>query len=145
MKIYFAADHAGFHLKEALIKDFTSFNYEIIDCGAFQLMPLDDYPDFIIPATKKVVKDIGSVGIIIGGSGQGEAMAANRIKGARAAVYYGGPIEIVKLSKLHNNANILSLGARFISENDAVKVVKLWLLEKFEGGRHSNRIAKLDI
>lgn len=145
MKIYFAADHAGFHLKEALIKDFTSFNYEIIDCGAFQLMPLDDYPDFIIPAAKKVVKDIGSVGIIIGGSGQGEAMAANRIKGARAAVYYGGPIEIVKLSKLHNNANILSLGARFISENDAVKVVKLWLLEKFEGGRHSNRIAKLDI
>ena len=145
MKIYFAADHAGFNLKETLIKDFTSFNYEIIDCGAFQLMPLDDYPDFIIPAAKKVVKDIGSVGIIIGGSGQGEAMAANRIKGARAAVYYGGPIEIVKLSKLHNNANILSLGARFISENDAVKVVKLWLLEKFEGGRHSNRIAKLDI
>ena len=145
MKIYFAADHAGFNLKETLIKDFTSFNYEIIDCGAFQLMPLDDYPDFIIPATKKVVKDIGSVGIIIGGSGQGEAMAANRIKGARAAVYYGGPIEIVKLSKLHNNANILSLGARFISENDAIKVVKLWLLEKFEGGRHSNRIAKLDI
>jgi len=145
MKIYFAADHAGFNLKETLIKDFTSFNYEIIDCGAFQLMPLDDYPDFIIPAAKKVVKDIGSVGIIIGGSGQGEAMAANRIKGARAAVYYGGPIEIVKLSKLHNNANILSLGARFISENDAIKVVKLWLLEKFEGGRHSNRIAKLDI
>ena len=145
MKIYFAADHAGFNLKETLIKDFTSFNYEIIDCGAFQLMPLDDYPDFIMPAAKKVVKDIGSVGIIIGGSGQGEAMAANRIKGARAAVYYGGPIEIVKLSKLHNNANILSLGARFISENDAIKVVKLWLLEKFEGGRHSNRIAKLDI
>ena len=145
MKIYFAADHAGYNLKEALIKDFVSCNYEIIDCGAFKLMPLDDYPDFIIPATKKIVKDIGSVGIIIGGSGQGEAMAANRIKGARAAVYYGGPIEIVKLSKLHNNANILSLGARFVSENDATQIVKLWLSEKFEGGRHNNRIAKLDV
>ena len=85
--------------------------YDIEDCGAFDFDPLDDYPDFIIPAAEKVANQPNSRGIIIGGSGQGEAMAANRIQGVRAAVYYDGPLEIIKLSRLHNNANILSLGA----------------------------------
>ena len=80
----------------------------------------------------------------MGGSGQGEAIAANRVKGVRATVYYDGPIDIVKLSRSHNNANILSLGARFISNEKAVEVIKIWLNEPFEGGRHQKRIDKLD-
>ena len=115
MKIYIASDHAGFELKNK-IKDFLkSLEYNVEDCGAFVFDPLDDYPDFILPAAKKVAKEENSRGIILGGSGQGEAMAANRIKGIRAAVYYDGPIDIIKLSRLHNNANIISFGARFLS------------------------------
>ena len=144
MKIYIAADHAGFNLKKYLIAQLRVDGYGIEDCGAHDYDPLDDYPDFIMPASEKVAKDQSSKGIIIGGSGQGEAIAANRIKGARAIVYYDGPIDIIKLSRLHNNANILSLGARFISSERAMEILNIWLSEKFEGGRHENRINKLD-
>ena len=144
MKIYLASDHAGFELKQFLINHLIELGFIIEDCGAYQMDPLDDYPDFIAPASKKIVNDAGSLGIIIGGSGQGEAMAANRIKGIRAAVYYDGPIDIVKLSRLHNNANILSLGARFISNERAINIIDIWLNESFEGGRHQKRIDKLD-
>ena len=88
--------------------------------------------------------DIKSRGIILGGSGQGEAMAANRIKGVRAAVFYNGPIEIIKLSREHNNANILSLGARFMKKEEIFNVIEIWLLEPFSGGRHTRRVKKLD-
>ena len=91
-----------------------------------------------------VAADPDSRGIIFGGSGQGEAMAANRIKGVRAAVYYNGPDEIVRLSRQHNNANILSLGARFMSVEEIYNVIDLWLNESFSGGRHQRRIEKLD-
>ena len=144
MKIYIAADHAGFNLKNYLKKQLLADGYDIEDCGAFDFDPLDDYPDFIIPAAEKVANQPNSRGIIIGGSGQGEAMAANRIQGVRAAVYYDGPIDIVKLSRLHNNANILSLGARFLSVERAIEILNIWLAEKFEGERHENRINKLD-
>jgi ribose 5-phosphate isomerase B len=144
MKIYIAADHAGFNLKNYLKKQLLADGYDIEDCGAFDFDPLDDYPDFIIPAAEKVANQPNSRGIIIGGSGQGEAMAANRIQGVRAAVYYDGPIDIVKLSRLHNNANILSLGARFLSVERATEILNIWLEEKFEGERHENRINKLD-
>ena len=144
MKIYIAADHAGFNLKNNLKKQLLADGYDIEDCGAFDFDPLDDYPDFIIPAAEKVANQPNSKGIIIGGSGQGEAMAANRIQGVRAAVYYDGPIDIVKLSRLHNNANILSLGARFLSVERATEILTIWLEEKFEGERHENRINKLD-
>ena len=144
MKIYIAADHAGFNLKNYLKKQLLADGYDIEDCGAFNFDPLDDYPDFIIPAAEKVANQPNSRGIIIGGSGQGEAMAANRIQGVRAAVYYDGPIDIVKLSRLHNNANILSLGARFLSVERATEILNIWLEEKFEGERHENRINKLD-
>ena len=83
-------------------------------------------------------------GIIFGGSGQGEAMAANRVKGVRAAVFYNGPDEIIKLSRQHNNANILSLGARFMSEEEMYKIIEVWLSTDFESGRHQRRIEKLD-
>ncbi len=144
MKIYIAADHAGFNLKNYLKKQLLADGYDIEDCGAFDFDPLDDYPDFIIPAAEKVANQPNSKGIIIGGSGQGEAMAANRIQGVRAAVYYDGPIDIIKLSRLHNNANILSLGARFLSVERATEILNIWLAEKFEGERHENRINKLD-
>ncbi|HIM53113.1 MAG TPA: RpiB/LacA/LacB family sugar-phosphate isomerase, partial [Candidatus Marinimicrobia bacterium] len=106
MKIYLATDHAGFELKEFMKTHLKALNYDVEDCGALEMDPLDDYPDFIIPAAQKVASDPNSKGIIMGGSGQGEAIAANRIKGARAVVYYDGPLEIVKLSRTHNNANI---------------------------------------
>ena len=144
MKILLASDHAGFELKEFLSNHLIQLGYIVENCGAHEMDPTDDYPDFIIPTAQKIANDSDSKGIIMGGSGQGEAIAANRINGVRAAVYYDGPIDIVKLSRSHNNANILSLGARFISNEKAAEVVKMWLNEPFEGGRHQKRIDKLD-
>ena len=144
MKIYIASDHAGFELKGFLNNYLSNLGYHVEDCGAHEMNPSDDYPDFIIPAAMNVANDLESRGIIMGGSGQGEAIAANRIKGVRAVVYYDGPLEIVKLSRSHNNANILSFGARFISNEKAAEAVKLWLNEPFEGDRHQSRINKLD-
>ena len=145
MKIYIATDHAGFELKNRLKEFLQSKNHDVEDCGDLVFDSLDDYPDFILPAAKKVSANKNSKGIILGGSGQGEAMTANRIKGVRAIVYYGGPNEIVKLSRMHNNANIISFGARFISFEKAVEVLEIWLNEEFEGGRHKTRINKLDL
>ena len=145
MKIFLASDHAGFGLKQFLGCHLKDLGHEVEDCGAFAMDPLDDYPDFIMPAAEKVSKDPNNRGIIMGGSGQGEAIAANRIKGVRAVVYYDGPIDIVKLSRTHNNANILSFGARFITHEKATETVDLWLKEPFEGGRHKKRIDKLDV
>ena len=144
MKIFLAADHAGFELKKFLSNYLIQLGYNVEDCGAYEMDSTDDYPDFIIPAARKVASDPDSRGIIMGGSGQGEAIAANRIEGVRAAVYYDGPIEIVKLSRSHNNANILSFGARFISNEKAAEAVGIWLNQPFQGGRHQKRIDKLD-
>ena len=127
MKIYIATDHAGFELKNRLKEFLQSNNYDVEDCGALVFDSLDDYPDFILPAAKKVSENKNSKGIILGGSGQGEAMAANRIKGVRALVYYGGQKEIVKLSRMHNNANIISFGARFVSFEQALLPVGFFL------------------
>lgn len=141
--IYFAADHAGFVLKNALIEYVRTLGYGVEDMGAFSQDPGDDYPDFIMPLAKRVADEIGARGVIIGGSGQGEAMCANRVPGIRAAVYYGENPEIVSLSREHGNSNILSLGARFISEEDAKAAVKLFLETPFSGDeRHVRRLAK---
>ena len=144
MKIVLATDHAGFKLKEQIKEELLNENYEVKDFGALEYDELDDYPDFIIPAAKFISKNLDFLGIILGGSGQGEAMAANRIKGVRAAIYYNGPKEIIKLSKQHNNSNILSLGARFLSLEEAMETIRLWLDTDFEGDRHQRRIKKLD-
>ena len=144
MKIHLATDHAGLELKEKVKLYLSDLNYEVIDHGAYEYDALDDYPDFIFPCAKAVSNDIESKGIILGGSGQGEAMAANRVKGVRAAVFYNGPDEIIKLSRQHNNANILSLGARFLSEEEMYKIIEVWLSTDFESGRHQRRIEKLD-
>ena len=144
MTVYLAVDHAGFALKENIKKLLVDSGYEIKDFGAFKLDPEDDYPDFVKLVAEAVAKDPKrSRGIVLGGSGQGEAMAANRYKGVRAAVYYGGPQDIVKLSREHNNANVLSLGARFISEQEALAAVKLWLETPFSTEpRHARRLEK---
>lgn len=150
MKIYLGTDHAGFELKEKLKIFLLELGYEIEDLGNFVYDEQDDYPDFILPLARRVaesttVVDSGNKGIVIGGSGQGEAMAANRIKGIRAAVVYNYNEDIVRLSREHNDANILSLAARFLSEEEAKKIVKLWLETDFsEEERHKRRILKID-
>ena len=144
MIIHIATDHAGLELKEKVKSYLSKLDYEVVDHGAYEYDALDDYPDFIFPCAEAVSNDSNSKGIILGGSGQGEAMAANRVKGVRAAVCYNGPDEIIKLSRQHNDANILSLGARFMSEQEMYKIIELWLSTDFESGRHKRRIEKLD-
>ena len=145
--IYLGTDHAGFELKEKLKKYLIGLNYQVEDLGNFVYDEQDDYPDFIRQVADAVVKDLeNNRGIILGGSGQGEAMMANRIKNARAAVIYNYNEDIVRLSREHNDANILSLGARFLNEEEAKKIVKLWLETKFSNEeRHKRRIKKIDL
>lgn len=146
MTLYIASDHTGFTLKGMLIAHLNTAGNTVIDCGPETLDPEDDYPDFIAIAAKKVSEDPeNSRAIIIGNSGQGEAMMANRYKGVRAAVYYGGPSEIITASRDHNDANVLSLGAGFLSKKEAEEAVMLWLRTPFSNAeRHIRRIAKID-
>jgi len=146
MKIYIASDHAGYELKQKLVEYLLDEDFDVVDKGAFEFQPQDDYPDFISEVAKEISKESkNSKGIILGGSGQGEAITANRFKNVRAVVYYGGDLDIIKLSREHNDANILSLGARFISVDLAKSAVDLWLDTKFsEDERHVRRIKKID-
>lgn len=145
MKIYIGTDHAGFEIKEALVPFLKKLGHDVVDLGAHSHEPLDDYPDFIHPVAVAVAEEHGSRGVILGGTGQGEAMCANRTKGIRAAVYYGGPFDVVVLSREHNDSNILSLGARFIDTDEAQEVTRVWLGAAFTGEeRHARRIKKLD-
>lgn len=143
-KVYIGSDHAGYELKEKLRVYLSSLGYEVEDKGAFSLNPNDDYPDFIKPVAISVVNNKGSFGIILGGSGEGEQMVANKIEGIRAAEYYGGNLDIVRLAREHNDANILSLGARFINEEQAHDAVKIFLETPFSREvRHERRINKM--
>lgn len=145
MKIHLATDHAGFELKEAVKDHLDEADFTIVDHGAGSFREKDDYPDFIHPAAKAVSEDPQAAGIIFGYSGQGEAMTANRYPRVRAAVYYGQEPEIITLSREHNDANVLSIGAGFVSETEAVKMVDQWLETDFsEATRHKRRIEKID-
>ncbi len=161
MKIFIGADHTGFEIKEKLKVYLSEFGYETEDKGALSLDNNDDYPDFIRPVAEAVANDKESFGVILGGSGQGEAMCANRVPGVRAAVFYGqalakeavdiggsksaDPFEIIKLARMHNDANILSLGVRFLSEDEIKFAVELFLNTKFtEEDRHTRRINKIE-
>lgn len=146
MAIHIGTDHAGFLHKEEIKQFLLEAGFEVIDHGAGVLDENDDFTDFIIPTAQAVASEgVGAAGIIFGGSGQGEAMAANRIPGVRAAVYYGGPESIITLSREHNDANILSIGARFVSIEETKNIVQLWLQTNFsKEERHIRRIAKLD-
>ncbi len=144
MKIFIGSDHAGFELKEKIKKYLEESNYQYEDKGAFELNGQDDYPDFIIPVAKSVSENKNSLGIVLGGSGQGEQISANKIDGVRAILYYGDNLEIIKLGREHNNANILSLGARFIEENEAIDAVKIFIETPFlEEERHQRRLEKI--
>ncbi len=161
MRIALATDHAGFEQLKEISSWLNSLGYECRNFGPGELSPYDDYPDFIFPAARAVTNGECDRGIILGGSGQGEAMAANRFMGVRCAVFYGpavarkvidaeghtshDPYMIVKLSRQHNNANMLSLAARFVGLDDMKQVIKLWLETPFSGqDRHNRRNAKLD-
>lgn len=146
MKILIASDHAGFKLKNILVEYLRDKKLDVEDMGAHVENPEDDYPPIMAPVAIRILEDpINTKGIIFGGSGNGEAMVANRFPEVRAAVYYGGPLDIVKLSREHNDANILSLGARFIDENQMKDAVDVWLKTPFSGEkRHARRIELID-
>ena len=130
LTIHLATDHAGFVRKNEVKVWLVEQGYAVVDHGALHLDAEDDFPDFICVAAEAVSKDpVGSRAIIFGGSGQGEAMAANRYPQVRATVYYGGDEDIVTLSRQHNDANVLSIGARFVDTTTAVRAVQLWLNE----------------
>jgi ribose 5-phosphate isomerase B len=143
--IFLASDHAGFALKEKVKNYLIIKGYSIFDCGPFSFNKEDDYPDFIVPCAKKVAQTKNSLGIVLGKSGQGEAIAANKVKGIKAAVIYSFNPEIIKLSKEHNNSNVLSLGAGFLNEKQAIQSVDLWLNTKFSNeSRHKKRLRKIE-
>jgi ribose 5-phosphate isomerase B len=153
MKVYLGSDHAGYELKEKLKVYLSELGHEVEDGGPFSFIKTDDYPDFIKPVAEAVAGEKGSFGVILGYSGQGEAMCANRVPGARAAVFYGevmpeggtDSFEMIKLTREHNDANILSLGAHFITLDQAKFATELFLSTKFSGDeRHVRRIKKLD-
>jgi ribose 5-phosphate isomerase B len=148
MKIYLATDHAGFPLKEEVKKYLEEKGEEVYDCGALTLEQGDDYPEYMALAAENVQKDAlhnPSHAIIFGGSGQGEAIVANRFRHVRAIVYAGGNLELVKLGREHNDANVLSIGARFVTLAEAVQAIELFLSTQFSHAeRHADRIIKID-
>jgi len=146
MKIYFASDHAGFEMKNALVKFVEELGFPVEDLGPTELNLDDDYPLIIEKAALEIFKDPeNSKAIILGGSGQGEAMVANRFPNVRAVVFYGSNLDIIKLSREHNDANVLSLGVKFLSIEEAIEAVKLWLKTLFSGDkRHMRRLEEID-
>jgi ribose 5-phosphate isomerase B len=144
--IHLATDHAGLAHKEAVENWLSKEDYKVVDHGAHEFDPLDDFTDAILPVGKAVSEDPeNSIGIIFGGSGQGEAMIANRFPNVRAAVFYGGDQSIITLSRQHNNANVLSIGARFIDINTTKKVVWDWLHTNFDGEeKYTRRNKEID-
>lgn len=142
MKIYLATDHAGFNLKEEIKKHLVSKSLEVEDLGAFELNPDDDYPDFIAKLGEKVSNDSSSSGIIFGKSGAGEAIVANKFKNVRAIL--GFSENNVKLSREHNNANVLSLGSDFVNLEEAKKLVDIFLNTPFSNEeKHKRRLEKI--
>ena len=138
-KIFIASDHAGFKLKNSVLVKFSK-KYNIKDLGPFSNNSVD-YPDFAKKLSKRVALNKGSYGILVCGSGMGMAITANKTKNIRAALCYSA--KNTKLSRLHNNANIITLGSRFVNKNKAINLIKIFLGTKFEGGRHLRRIRKM--
>ena len=137
-KIYIASDHAGFKLKESIIKKFSP-KFEVLDLGPKQSKKSVNYPDYAHKLSKKIKKE--NVGILVCGSGMGMNIAANRHKNIRAAQCFN--LKSTKLSRLHNDANIITLGSRLLTKKNAITYVGVFLKTKFEGGRHSKRIKKI--
>lgn len=141
-KIYLAGDHAGFEFKEKLKKYFDGAGITYEDLGPFEYNSRDDYPDFVIPLARKISKSRGAVGIVVAGSGVGECMCSNKFRGVRATLYHGGNVGIVRVSREHDNSNVLCLGSRFVSFLKVKDAVDVFLKTKFSKGRHLQRISK---
>ena len=141
LKISLGCDHAGFAYKESIKLLLQNRSIETKDFGTFSEESVD-YPDFVRPAAEAVAEGLCDLGIVLGGSGNGEAISANKVNGVRCALCWSE--ETAQLAKEHNNANVISIGQRQISEEMALSIVKIWLESKFEGGRHLKRIQKLD-
>ena len=142
MKIALVSDHAGFELKESIKEYLESLSHEVIDCGTFSKDSVD-YPDFADAAAKKIVNCEAERGVFICGTGIGISIAANRHKGIRAALC--SDIYSTRLSRQHNNANVLAMGANIVALPLAKEMINVWLSEGFEGGRHERRVCKLDL
>src|SRR3982751_4770110 len=141
MRIAVASDHAGFKYKTLLSRHLHELGHEVKDFGTFSTERVD-YPDFIRPAAEAVARGECERGIVFGGSGNGEAMAANKVHLVRCALCWNE--ETARLSRQHNDANVLSIGQRMIPEDLALKIVRVWLDTPFEGGRHEKRVAQLN-
>jgi ribose 5-phosphate isomerase B len=140
MKIALGTDHAGHALKERLRSHLVALGHQVVDFGAFNAES-SDYPDFVVPAAEAVARGSCDRGIVLGGSGNGEAIASNKVPGVRAVLAWNA--ETARLGRQHNDANVLSLGARQVAEADALEMVRLFLETPFEGGRHGPRVAKI--
>jgi ribose 5-phosphate isomerase B len=159
MKIYIGADHAGFNFKNAMAAHLSNAGHEIVDVGAMEYNDGDDYPDYMTPLAERIAAEPEARGIFFAGSGQGEAMCANRIKGVRAAVFYGpmrvtetleleggrseDGYDMIRLSRRHNDANVLSIGARFVTAAQADEAIRIFISTEFSRGeRHIRRLSK---
>lgn len=142
MKIAIGSDHAGFKYKEIIKQFLLDSGHEVVDFGTHSEEPVD-YPLFIRPVALAVAKGEAERGIVLGGSGNGEAITANRIKGIRCALCWN--VETARLARQHNDANVISLGERIITEEVALEIVQTWLTTTFKGGRHLRRIQQLDV
>lgn len=142
MRVHIATDHAAFELKQYLVEQLRGAGHEVTDHGAKDYDAEDDYPDTCIPCAEAVVADPGSLGIVLGGSGNGEQLAANRVRGCRAVLAYN--VEIARLGREHNNANVVSLGARFTPNEEGWQIVQAFLEQPFtEEARHARRVDKM--
>jgi ribose 5-phosphate isomerase B len=141
MKIALASDHAGFLYKEKIREMLAAAGHDVQDFGAFSEVPAD-YPDFIRPAAQAVACGACERGIVLGGSGNGEAMVANRLRGIRCAVCWSP--ESARLARRHNDANMIALGQRLMPLETALDIVRVWLAEPFDGGRHAQRVRLID-
>ena len=142
MKIGIGSDHAGFAYKEQIKKYLSDLGHNVQDFGTYAAEPSVDYPLFCKPVAEAVANGTCERGIVLGGSGNGEAMAANRVRGARCALCWN--VETARLGRMHNDANVISIGERMIPIELALEIVKVWLETPFEGGRHIRRIELLD-
>ena len=142
MKIAIGSDHAGYKYKEKIKQFLSGLGHVVVDLGTDSEEPVD-YPLFIRPVALAVARGEADRGVVLGGSGNGEAMAANRVRGVRCAVCWN--VESARLARQHNDANIISLGQRMITEEAALEIVHVWLETPFEGGRHMHRIQLLDL
>jgi ribose 5-phosphate isomerase B len=141
MKISLGSDHAGFEYKKAIEQFLIAAGHQTQDFGTYSTEPVD-YPDFIGPAAQAVARGECERGVVLGGSGNGEAMVANRLRGVRCALCWN--TESARLGRMHNDANVISLGQRMISQDLALEIVRIWLETPFEGGRHIRRLQKMD-